>query len=89
MIVKKNHNHIVRSKMAFQNLISRFENHQVDVLFLDVEMPEMSGFDVLDSIQGSPSVIFFTGKENYAAEAFDKDAVDYLVKPVKYGRPQL
>ncbi len=62
------------------------KNNPVDVLFLDVEMPEMSGFDMVDSLQGNPSVIFFTAKENYAVEAFDKDAVDYLVKPVKYNR---
>jgi len=58
----------------------------VDVLFVDVEMPEMSGLDMVDSMQGNPAVIFITGKEEYAVEAFNKDAVDYLVKPVKYDR---
>lgn len=62
------------------------KTNPVDVIFVDIEMPEMSGFDMVDSLQGNPSVIFFTGKENYAVEAFDKDAVDYLVKPVKYDR---
>jgi two-component system, LytTR family, response regulator len=54
-----------------------------DLLFLDVQMPEMSGFDVLDSLpRGSiPVTIFVTAYDTYAMRAFDAQALDYLLKP--------
>ena len=69
-----------------QKALQFLKKNPVDVILVDIEMPEMSGFDMVDSLQGNPSVIFITGKEKYAVEAFDKNAIDYLVKPVKYDR---
>ena len=59
----------------------------VDLLFLDVQMPEVGGFDVVESLHGSdppaplPVVIFVTAYDRYALQAFDAHAVDYLLKP--------
>ncbi len=61
-------------------------NMKVDLVFLDVEMPGVSGIDLLESIDEKPLVIFVTSKEEYAVKAFEYDAVDYLIKPLDYAR---
>ncbi len=53
-----------------------------DLLLLDVEMPELSGLELIKSLQHQPQTIIVTGKKDYAVEAFELDAIDYLVKPV-------
>lgn len=58
----------------------------IDLLFLDVEMPLMSGLDLLGTLQHPPLVILITSKKEYAVEAFEHDVLDYLVKPVSYAR---
>ncbi|UOQ72329.1 LytR/AlgR family response regulator transcription factor [Hymenobacter cellulosilyticus] len=58
----------------------------VDLLFLDVEMPLMSGIDLLNTLQNPPLVILITSSKHYAVEAFEHDVVDYLVKPISYAR---
>jgi len=55
---------------------------QPDLLFLDVEMPEKTGFDLLNEIEESPQVIFVTAYQDHALTAFDVNAFDYLTKPV-------
>jgi DNA-binding LytR/AlgR family response regulator len=57
-----------------------------DIIFLDVEMPGMSGLDLMESLRDPPHVVLVTAKEEYAVEAFDLEAIDYLVKPVEYPR---
>lgn len=57
-------------------------NEKVDLIFLDIEMPVLSGFDLLDSLEDLPQIIFVTGKVEYAFKAFNYDATDYLQKPV-------
>jgi DNA-binding LytR/AlgR family response regulator len=59
---------------------------QVDLIFLDIEMPILSGFDLLDDITEKPGVIFVTGQTKYAFKAFDYAAIDYLQKPIKKER---
>lgn len=53
-----------------------------DLLLLDIEMPELSGFDLIKSLKKVPQTIIITGKKDYAAEAFELDVLDYLVKPI-------
>jgi len=58
----------------------------VDLILLDIEMPILSGFDLLDNLEDKPEIIFVTGKTQYAFQAFDYEAVDYLQKPVDKNR---
>lgn len=57
-----------------------------DLVFLDVEMPDMSGLELLRSLSDHPQVVLVTVKEDYAVEAFNVEVTDYLVKPVRYAR---
>lgn len=63
--------------------ISAIETHRPDLIFLDVEMPEVSGFDVLRAVDARrmPAVIFVTAFDRYTIQAFDAHAADYLLKP--------
>jgi len=58
----------------------------IDLIFLDVEMPEMTGFELLDSYAAIPQVIMVTSKKDYAFDAFKYDVVDFLSKPVDTNR---
>jgi two-component system, LytTR family, response regulator len=69
------YNNAIEAKMGLLN-------NKIDLVFLDIEMPILSGFDLLDDLQQKPQIIFITGKTKYAFKAFDYDAVDYLRKPI-------
>jgi len=62
------------------------EHSKIDLIFLDIEMPILSGFDLLDNLTEKPEIIFITGKTQYAFQAFNYQAVDYLQKPVSKDR---
>ena len=62
------------------------EIKEADVLFLDIEMPHMTGLELLDALDSSPLVVLVSSKSEYAIDAFNLDVVDYLLKPVTYGR---
>lgn len=57
-----------------------------DLIFLDVQMPKLTGFEVLDLIEKQPRVIFTTAYDEYALKAFEVNAVDYLLKPIEKAR---
>ena len=57
-------------------------NERPNLLLADVEMPKLTGFELLETIKDPPKTIIITGEEKYAAEAFAVDVIDYLVKPV-------
>jgi two-component system LytT family response regulator len=57
-----------------------------DLLFLDIQMPQMSGFDLLDRLEDVPQVIFTTAYDAYAIKAFEVNALDYLMKPIAPAR---
>jgi len=58
----------------------------IHLIFLDIEMPEMTGLDFMSSLQISPQVIIVSGKDKYALNAFEYDVTDYLLKPITYPR---
>lgn len=66
-----------------QKAIERIEQHRPDLLFLDVNIPEIDGFGVLESIghDAVPAVVFVTAYDHFAVQAFDAHALDYIMKP--------
>lgn len=64
----------------------QIEQKHPDLLFLDIQMPEKSGFDLLESLSKVPHVIFTTAYDQYAVKAFEVSALDYLVKPIREER---
>lgn len=62
------------------------ENKQIDLIFLDIEMPEISGLDLIRTFKDIPQIILITGNKEYAVEAFDYDITDFLLKPLEYSR---
>jgi two-component system LytT family response regulator len=62
--------------------IALIDKLKPELIFLDVQMPGMTGFDVLDDINHEPYVIFTTAYDQYAIQAFEKNAVDYILKPL-------
>ena len=63
--------------------IQKIENHNPDLVFLDIQMPGKTGFDLLSELDHSPQVIFTTAYDEYALKAFEVNALDYLLKPVE------
>lgn len=61
-------------------------SNTTDLLFLDVEMPGMTGLELIGLLRKKPQIILVSSKKEYAVDAFDNDAIDYLVKPVSYAR---
>jgi len=61
--------------------VEKINSQKPDVVFLDIQMPVMTGFDVLPQLEEYPNIIFSTAYDNYAIKAFEVHAVDYLLKP--------
>ncbi len=61
-------------------------NNQVDLMFLDIQMPQLSGIDFLKTLSNPPCVIFTTAYPDYAVEGFELNAIDYLLKPISLER---
>lgn len=61
-------------------------SNQVDLVFLDIEMPLLSGIELVDTLQYKPQIVFTTAYPQFALEGFELDACDYLIKPVAYKR---
>lgn len=61
-------------------------SHPVDLIFLDIQMPEISGLQFIGTLRNSPAVILTTAFRDFAPEAFDLDVVDYLLKPISFER---
>ncbi len=84
------------SKMPNLNLVAKCSNaieasatlkeHDIDLMFLDIQMPQITGIEFLKSLNKPPLTIFTTALPNHAVEGFELDAVDYLVKPIPLER---
>lgn len=69
--------------------VAKIDELEPKLIFLDVQMPGMDGFDVLEAIEHKPYVIFTTAYDQYAIQAFDKNAIDYVLKPLDEDRFKL
>src|SRR5207302_3057822 len=66
--------------------VKAVQQYKPDVIFLDIQMPRINGFEMLELIEEPPAVIFTTAFEEYAIKAFEAHAVDYLLKPFSQDR---
>ncbi|WP_440906195.1 LytR/AlgR family response regulator transcription factor [Catenovulum sp. SX2] len=66
--------------------LTLIRQHQPQVLFLDIHLPQQNGFDLLEQLQYQPQIIFTTAYSEYAVKSFDYNTVDYLLKPIKQQR---
>lgn len=66
--------------------ISFLNEHQVDLLFLDIQMPQLLGTNFIRTLKNPPKVIFTTAYRKYAIEGFELNAVDYILKPISFER---
>jgi DNA-binding LytR/AlgR family response regulator len=84
------------SKVPFINLVKTFDNamesiefirnHKLDLLFLDIQMEELTGIQLLHALKYRPHVIFTTAYDSYAIQGFELDVIDYLLKPISFER---
>lgn len=77
--------HEVTSGVEAANILLK-EDADIDLIFLDIEMPEMSGIELMQSLDNSYQIVLTTSAERYAVEAFEHRVVDYLIKPIEYSR---
>ena len=62
------------------------KRHDIDLVILDILMPEMDGFDFIGSLDFPPNIIIVSSADEFALKAFDFNVVDYLLKPITYGQ---
>jgi DNA-binding LytR/AlgR family response regulator len=76
-------------KGSFRNAVTAFsylQSNPVDVIFLDIQMPKLTGIDFLKTLKNPPKVIFTTAYREYALDGFELEIVDYLLKPIPFDR---
>jgi DNA-binding LytR/AlgR family response regulator len=76
-------------EQTFSNAVeasSYLQKNDVDLIFLDINMPILDGFDLIQSLHANPMVIITTAHEEYALKSFEMEAMDYLVKPIPFPR---
>ncbi len=78
-------NLVMRCSNAFE-ANEALKHHDIDLMFLDIQMPQLTGIDFLKTLTDPPLVIFTTAYSNYAIEGFELNATDYLLKPISLER---
>jgi two-component system LytT family response regulator len=68
--------------------VKKIEELQPDIIFLDIQMPDLTGFEVIEQLSYKPNIIFTTAYEQYAIKAFETFSIDYLLKPIREDRLQ-
>ena len=79
----------LQSQGTFLNALEAMEflnTRTIDLIFLDINMPDLSGLELLRSLHSPPMVVFTTAHSEYALEGFQVDAVDYLLKPITFAK---
>lgn len=66
--------------------LNYLQNNKIDILLTDIEMPQLNGLQLIDSLENKPLIILITAYRDYAIDGFDSGVIDYLVKPVSYDR---
>jgi two-component system LytT family response regulator len=66
--------------------LKKIQELRPDVIFLDIQMPDLTGFEVIEQLEYKPNIIFTTAYEQYAVKAFESFSIDYLLKPIKEER---
>ncbi|MFK7949453.1 MAG: LytR/AlgR family response regulator transcription factor [Saprospiraceae bacterium] len=72
-----------------KNALEAFEvlqKQEIDLIFLDINMPQLNGIEFVKTLTNPPKIIFTTAYRDYAIEGFELDAIDYLLKPISFGR---
>ncbi|MBC6400557.1 MAG: response regulator [Ekhidna sp.] len=77
---------IIDEAVNADEAVKKIENHNPDIIFLDIQMPGKTGFELLESLKRVPQVIFTTAYDEFALKAFDYNALDYLLKPIRADR---
>jgi two-component system, LytTR family, response regulator len=83
------HNEVVEVIAEASNgkeAIEKIEDLNPDLIFLDIQMPDLTGFEVIERLSKKPNIIFTTAYEQYAIKAFETFSIDYLLKPIKEER---
>lgn len=77
---------VVATHTRALDALAYLQQHPVDLLFLDIQMPDLTGLHLVQALTAPPPVIFTTAYRTYALEGFEHDAVDYLLKPIALPR---
>lgn len=78
--------HLIKSCTNVLEALTAMNESDVDLIFLDIKMPGINGMDFIKTLKNPPPVIFTTAFSEYAADSYELDAVDYLMKPIVFER---
>ena len=85
-VEKLDHLHLVGKAENAVDAFNLINTHSIDLMFLDIKMPQITGIDFIKSLNNPPAVIFTTAYRDFALEGFEMSAVDYLLKPISFER---
>jgi two-component system, LytTR family, response regulator len=78
--------HVIAEAGNGKEALRKIEEMKPDLIFLDIQMPDLTGFEVVERLKEKPNIIFTTAFEQYAIRAFETFSIDYLLKPIKEDR---